>query len=561
MDTLHSALKLIKKGCLMASVDLKDAYFSVPIHVSDQKYLKFYWDNTLYKFTVFPNGLACCPRLFTKLLKPVLAHLHDKGLTSTMFIDDTLLLGDTMGECLLNVKETVNLFSKLGFVVHPTKSVLEPKTNIVYLGFMIDSEEMRVSLTEEKKCNIKMVCEDILEKQVIKIRDLASIIGKLVASFPGVKYGPLWYRNLEENKKTALQRSKGNFEKKVWISDLAQDELKWWTENIMTVFNTIEVEEPCQIIYTDASLKGWGCTTGLMRTGGEWTAVEALDNINVLELRAVFMALNICTKNRSNCHFRIMTDNITTMTCINKMGTSHSLACNKETKKIWQLCAKKNIWISAAYITSKENMIADYESRNVNLDMEWMINKELLKVALEILNFKPNYDLFASRNNHQYKLYASFKEDPGADRVDSFNMYWGDKKMYAFPPFCIIPRVIQKIRRDKATGVLVVPFWKNQIWYSEIGKMLVERPVLISARKNLLQLPAHPEKTHKMEKSLRLLCCKISGKDTKIKEFQKCLPAYLQLPGDKEQSETMTVILKNGNDMQIRKTSILFHRL
>jgi hypothetical protein len=56
----------MKPRCFMASVDLKDAYYSVPASASDQKYLKF---------TCFPNGLACCPRLYTKLLKPVYASL------------------------------------------------------------------------------------------------------------------------------------------------------------------------------------------------------------------------------------------------------------------------------------------------------------------------------------------------------------------------------------------------------------------------------------------------------------------------------------------------------
>ena len=49
----------------MAAVDLKDAYYSVPIAVAHQKYLKFEWGGKLYQFTCFPNGLAFCPRKFT----------------------------------------------------------------------------------------------------------------------------------------------------------------------------------------------------------------------------------------------------------------------------------------------------------------------------------------------------------------------------------------------------------------------------------------------------------------------------------------------------------------
>lgn len=59
MDTLHSILKLVKKDCWMASVDLKDAYYSCPVAKEHQKYPKFFWNNKYYKFTCFPNGLAC----------------------------------------------------------------------------------------------------------------------------------------------------------------------------------------------------------------------------------------------------------------------------------------------------------------------------------------------------------------------------------------------------------------------------------------------------------------------------------------------------------------------
>ncbi len=58
MDTLASAINLMKPHCFMASVDLKDAYYSVPVSASDQKHLKFTWDGQLFHFVCFPNGLS-----------------------------------------------------------------------------------------------------------------------------------------------------------------------------------------------------------------------------------------------------------------------------------------------------------------------------------------------------------------------------------------------------------------------------------------------------------------------------------------------------------------------
>ena len=62
----------------MASLDLKDAYYTVGVNPSHRKYLRFIWKNVLYQFTCLPNGLSSCPRKFTKLLKPPLTELHKK---------------------------------------------------------------------------------------------------------------------------------------------------------------------------------------------------------------------------------------------------------------------------------------------------------------------------------------------------------------------------------------------------------------------------------------------------------------------------------------------------
>ena len=71
MSSFQTALDLMRPGAWIATVDLKDAYFSVPVAEGNRKYLKFLWNNKLFQFLGLPNGLACAPRLFTKILQPV----------------------------------------------------------------------------------------------------------------------------------------------------------------------------------------------------------------------------------------------------------------------------------------------------------------------------------------------------------------------------------------------------------------------------------------------------------------------------------------------------------
>ena len=42
LESIEDALDLITEGCYFGSVDLKDAYYSIPIHENYQKYLKLF---------------------------------------------------------------------------------------------------------------------------------------------------------------------------------------------------------------------------------------------------------------------------------------------------------------------------------------------------------------------------------------------------------------------------------------------------------------------------------------------------------------------------------------
>ena len=76
LDTLKTALQLVKPFCYMTSIDLKDAYYSLPIAIEHQKYLKFFWKDVLYTFTCLPMGLSSTPRIFPKVMKPIFSNLH-----------------------------------------------------------------------------------------------------------------------------------------------------------------------------------------------------------------------------------------------------------------------------------------------------------------------------------------------------------------------------------------------------------------------------------------------------------------------------------------------------
>ena len=151
IKTLQTILTLIQPNWYMATIDLKDAYNSVKIANDNTCFLKFLCNSKLLKFVVLPNGLSPGPRKFTKITKYPLAMLRMQGYTVAIYINDIIAIDQSFEECLLTVVETINLFQKLGFVIHPDKSKFILAKIVEYLGFITDSEKMITYLSDQKK--------------------------------------------------------------------------------------------------------------------------------------------------------------------------------------------------------------------------------------------------------------------------------------------------------------------------------------------------------------------------------------------------------------------------
>ena len=110
---------MVTPNFFMATIDIKNAYFSVPIAPEHRKYFRFQWKGKLLQCASFPNGLASCPRLFTKMLIPVYAGLRKTGDEIVPYIEDSYLPGETEQECWQSVKKAALLLQDLGFTTHP----------------------------------------------------------------------------------------------------------------------------------------------------------------------------------------------------------------------------------------------------------------------------------------------------------------------------------------------------------------------------------------------------------------------------------------------------------
>ena len=465
-------------------------------------------------------------------------------------IDNLLLIAQNPNDCVSNIHDTVHLFSKLGFIVHPEKSILKPTQEIEFLGFIINSLTMTVRLSASKSTKVQKACQDLLKSKHITVRDVAHVIGLLVSSLPAVQFGDLYYRRLEINKITALRQNQGDFDAVMNLSEHSKGELLWWINNITQSQRLLLTSNPDLILTTDASLLGWGAVLNGMKTGGHWSAEEQGFHINYLK--------SLCP-NAHDTHICVQSDNTTTVTYINAMGGVKSETCIDMALQIWEWCIARQIWLSARHIPGSQNIQADRASRAFKDSIEWSLSKEVFQSILS--HWGPfHMDMFASRLNHKVKDYVAWRPDPGAAFIDAFCVNWEPYFFYAFPPFSLIPRCLTKIENDQATGVLIVPYWTTQSWFTPLLNLLVDNPLLLPQLDNLLLLP-HTGEQHPLRKKMRLMACKLSGQASSRDKFLTKQPKSSCIPGQMLPSSNTSLTSKPGSSCVVNGRLILMIHL
>ena len=124
METQGSVRSAIRSQEWTVSIDIRDVYLHVPMHKAVRKYLRFVVNKQVYQFTCLPFGLATSPREFTKLLRPVVVLLRQRGVKLHVYLDDWLIHADTPEQAQLHAQTTISVLKFLGWIINYEKSGL-----------------------------------------------------------------------------------------------------------------------------------------------------------------------------------------------------------------------------------------------------------------------------------------------------------------------------------------------------------------------------------------------------------------------------------------------------
>lgn len=160
-----------------------------------------------------------------------------------------------------------------------------------------------------------------------------------------------------------------------------------------------------------------------------------------------------------------------------------------------------NIWLTCLHIPGVSNL-AEEQLHKFQGELEWSLNSDMFSKICQLW-VEPSIDIFATRLNAKVLQFCCWNPDLDAKFIDCYTINWSDfNSVYIFCPFSLLGRSVQKIRMDRARGIVIAPIWPNRQWFTALMKTLVDIPAVLLLKVNLiLQLP-HSNREHPCHRNL-----------------------------------------------------------
>lgn len=486
MEGVPALREIIQPNDWICKLDLKDAYVVVPIHKDSRRYLSFRHQGMIFNYKSLPFGMSVAPRVFSKLMRYAMTPLRKQGIRLVYYLDDICILARTKHEMNRHMDTVISHLQRLGFILNMVKSDTTPRKIQDFLGFTFNTSTMTISVPGKKMKKLGSKVRQAFKTQTC--RWIAGLLGMITSMLPAIGDALLHIRYIQRDLAKALKQQHYNWERKCQLSGLALDELAWWIsmadrKNGLKI-KTLPHQTPIDTIYVDASGSGWGVKSKQLETWGHWSAAEKGTSINVRELKTILFAIQLHQQVYANQTIEIRSDNSTALKYVNKQGGTASPVLQALALEIRALTSENNIALQCHHIAGKQNVIADQLSRTKPAH-EWTLPFTHLQHLCQIWKFQPTIDAFASRTNHRLTKYWSYRPDPTAAAMDAFKQQWPAKGLYLFPPWRLIPHVLQRIQQQQVKkAIMITPYWPMQHWWPMLMNQALKGPIAIHLTKN-----------------------------------------------------------------------------
>ena len=384
--TIDRVASNVSQGCYMATVDISSAYRSVSIREDQWTFQGIQWPIQGELIPLWDVrlsfGLRCAPFIFSEMSDFVARTMERLGyLCVANYLDNFLVYGDTFQSCQAAQQALITLLGDLGFIIS-WKKCTTASTCVRYLGILRNSEEMSLSLPEDKLHKLHSELQFFTDRNRATKKQLQRLCGIIAHCSKVVRGGRTFSRRIID-----LLSGLPDGNPRIRLSSEFKLDMVWWLQ-FSNTFNGKEFiifpnEGDGPFVATDASLKGYGIVSDMDWQAGyfnsdlmpdgmdacspshdHWLNVDVNDaeNINYLELIPIWLSLKRYSSMWENCHVLCLSDN-TQVVAMMRRGHSVNKQCMVLLRNIFWICALNNIYLTPEHIQGKFNYVPDMLSR------------------------------------------------------------------------------------------------------------------------------------------------------------------------------------------------------
>ena len=367
-STVDDAVKIVRQlgpSTLLAKIDIKSAFRTIPVRLEDRELLGIYWQQKYYVDCCLPFGLRSAPYIFNQYAEALEWILRNHGITHVIhYLDDFLIAGKPgLPDCKHALSHMLQICRQLGFPIAEHK-IEGPNTVLTFLGILIDTVKLEMRLPEEKLATLRTLLQQWHTVKKTTKRNLLSLIGSLSFAAKVIPAGRIFIRRLID-----LSMSVKKLHHHIKLNSSTRADIKWWLDFLPSWNGTglmlrTEWDDAADInLCTDtAGSLGFGAYFQRAWIMGKWSHNQQGRSIQWKELFAIVAAAATWGPTWQRRKIRVYCDNLAIVQVW--------LAKNPKDKQVAALCrtlffiaAENHFNISIHHLPGINNPIADALSR------------------------------------------------------------------------------------------------------------------------------------------------------------------------------------------------------
>ena len=469
LELVRASIEAGRQDIAMISFDVAEAFYILEVHEQARRYFGLRMDGETFRMRGMPMGFNGSSAWLALAMGHLMSHFRRNGLAGIQYADDFLIFVSGtrrgMGAQIAWLRRELRAF---GLRTKDAKCTWTPTRRIQHLGVIVDLEQQRFEVPTGKAEDIRRRAHRLLSCGArAPARDLAVLAGKGQALRLALPRVGLRLRAIYDVIGSCTRGTRR-------LGRQARRDLYWWAR-VPIAWAPIWLPLATHALHTDASgLAGWGAVLDWHRrtedtAQGLWDAGADREHIQVLEARAVRLALGHWEDRLRGQHVELFVDNVAVVYALNRWS-SKSAGIMAELRLIEEWSARCGCTWRATYIRSSDNSLADELSRQ---DQDgWTLPRGTVR-QLWARWWKPDVDRFATLQNRVCEAYFSLHPEREALGQDGLVGSWSGSRSWAFPPPHLVDDVLRKLELEPdAEAIVIVPRWSRAAWWPRLGRVL-----------------------------------------------------------------------------------------